>query len=545
VNGCGLIDPSLLATNAHMFLKFGDSLLHRDVYQVVSHAMAHSPSLATATAQDGKCESVDSLWRHTLCPLLGMSRHHCYCAPRSGNKPSGDHVDDGDVLYSPDARVLTTFGEGVIVSHDAERAMYKVQLSFGMGFLGSDAILFSLPKPDTDALSPNDLVGTSLAGLDWPTEEKDTAPARGGGGYEKISKVVYGPLSLYIYCRLHHAIYNRLAQAKRLCLETTRNRESVHANALQIATQSSSDYTCPMESDTMTEEEGHGMVARYGHDSYEAFIHLLCGAVDGTVDSSKFDESSRLLLGSRGYVCFTLDKVVISAAKQIALLVSDGIFYKLQAFGYLQSVSIQRKQSGSPQSAESDATLRAEAQGSGGTDVVQLMKNLDYDSDIYGFQMSGDGSFAPHMVAIELLGNMQTYIPPSPPRPSTTRASAARSNSTGSLPKLETLSEQGEVERNDEVVGAAAAGHDTAQSKDKAMEVPVKVEQDATDGAVKDDVMTVAQASGGGDGTGFLPNKRSESQMSEGTELASTSEKEVAQGDHHQTAPPRKRPKVE
>ena len=64
-------------------------------------------------------------------------------------------------------------------------------------------------------------------------------------------------------------------------------------------------------------------------------LNLINSVVDGSTDQAKFEESCRLLLGTRAYMVLTIDRVITQAVKQLALLALDPTFQKFEAVAFL------------------------------------------------------------------------------------------------------------------------------------------------------------------------------------------------------------------
>jgi len=64
----------------------------------------------------------------------------------------------------------------------------------------------------------------------------------------------------------------------------------------------------------------------YGKHSFYAFLNLLNAVVDGSIDSNKYEDSCRVIVGNRGYVCYTLERVIAQATRQLGVLANNVLF---------------------------------------------------------------------------------------------------------------------------------------------------------------------------------------------------------------------------
>lgn len=102
---------------------------------------------------------------------------------------------------------------------------------------------------------------------------------------------------LYVLFRLHYILFERLSSAR--------------ATA-QAAAKAKGDDS----------EAG-------GEGEYKTFVGLLTRLLEGSLDSSKFEDECRALLGTGCYTLFTLDKLVFKVVKQLQLIMAEDVGSKL------------------------------------------------------------------------------------------------------------------------------------------------------------------------------------------------------------------------
>jgi paired amphipathic helix protein Sin3a len=123
----------------------------------------------------------------------------------------------------------------------------------------------------------------------------------------KDNQLMYGPSSVYTFIRFFYDIYERLLKVKLILSQSGKEEES---KKLEYG-----EY----EFDNRVESE------------YLLFLKTVCQALRGLVDSSKFEEKCRNILGNDSYVFFTFDKLVNFAAKSLQALTSDDFANKTAA----------------------------------------------------------------------------------------------------------------------------------------------------------------------------------------------------------------------
>ena len=65
-------------------------------------------------------------------------------------------------------------------------------------------------------------------------------------------------------------------------------------------------------------------------DLYEHFLTALSAVIEGTMESSKYEDECRQLMGSASYQSFTMDKLVIQTVRQLQAMVLDATAIKLR-----------------------------------------------------------------------------------------------------------------------------------------------------------------------------------------------------------------------
>ncbi|KAL0681063.1 hypothetical protein Bca4012_047910 [Brassica carinata] len=116
------------------------------------------------------------------------------------------------------------------------------------------------------------------------------------------SRVFYGNDDFYVLFRLHRILYERISSAKTYC-----NRRNTK------------DSTS-------------------SPDPYARFMSALFSLLNGSAESSKFEDECRVIIGNQSYVLFTLEKLIYKLVKQLQAVVADDTDNKLlQLYEYEKS----------------------------------------------------------------------------------------------------------------------------------------------------------------------------------------------------------------
>jgi histone deacetylase complex regulatory component SIN3 len=129
--------------------------------------------------------------------------------------------------------------------------------------------------------------------------------------------VFYGNDTAYVFLRLYHLLHSRLEQARDLCERAKRNRNRRIINPAARALAHAHHMQNHEETINQTGD-------------YEAFISKLYALIDNSIDTTRYEDCCRSLMGSSSYFLFTLDKLVQQLLKQMQHLANDDMCQALQ-----------------------------------------------------------------------------------------------------------------------------------------------------------------------------------------------------------------------
>lgn len=188
------------------------------------------------------------------------------------------------------AHVSTTYGEGRILSFRASQKIYAVELSFGaVGYLRPATVLCSILPVEKSAYTRQ------------LRAEDRTKLAR------QNDHLAFGTQSLYLFFRLHLILVHRLNVAKRL--------------AYSVGDDSSMQ--------TMVEQTPNLSPKAAGRRRYEAYLSLVYALLDGSIESGKYEDRVRSLLGHGGYELATMDKLISHIWKDVQAMAHDETMWNL------------------------------------------------------------------------------------------------------------------------------------------------------------------------------------------------------------------------
>ena len=123
-------------------------------------------------------------------------------------------------------------------------------------------------------------------------------------------QVVFGNTQFYIFFRVYQILFQRLYETKAAASAQTEPRAKSLING-HIA----SAISGRVDADGDSEMSGGGAPASTSapaegrRDTYGAFVENVFLLLDGTIDTSRFEEECRSLLGATSFQLYTVDKV--------------------------------------------------------------------------------------------------------------------------------------------------------------------------------------------------------------------------------------------
>lgn len=136
------------------------------------------------------------------------------------------------------------------------------------------------------------------------------------------SKLFYGTQLCYVFLRLHHALYSRLAVARKLAQEMP----TFDAAVTESSTAVKSAEIVP---DKQLGIESQDVSSSVKKSVYPTFIGQVHALIEGSIDSNRFEDFCRSILGNKSYVLFTIDKIVHQLIKHLQAMANDDNVNKL------------------------------------------------------------------------------------------------------------------------------------------------------------------------------------------------------------------------
>ncbi|KAK9814633.1 hypothetical protein WJX72_009077 [[Myrmecia] bisecta] len=181
--------------------------------------------------------------------------------------------------------------------------------------------------------------------------------------------VFYGNDTFYIFFRLHQFLYDRLRRARKCSQQKGKPTFRQSGEPLELE-----------DANTLGPETEE---SKRIHDEFMQMVYHL---IDGTIDSSQYEDNTRTLLGTNSYVLFTLDKLIYKVVKQLQAVLSDDLSSKLldlYKYERARSVSV------------ADAVYNANAHV------------LLHDDNCYRLESLANGA-----LTVQLLDSDKTEVPP-------------------------------------------------------------------------------------------------------------------------------------
>jgi len=326
------LSPQLKGMTPHLIMKYDSHEydVHRDIYRLLCHAAE------TTTATPFDKERQAALWRDMFRVFFKLPTDFLYAASTTSHQEkAGPSRADNLNVWLNGTRVTTVYGSGRIISHRATDNFYQVQLAYGMAYLRPSTIL-GAEELSSQALK---VIGVSnnATGTADSVYQGNVTPGTGNLKEKAVkspSKLFYGTQMAYIFLRLHHIIYTRLCFARQLAKSESASMTSAHP----LATMDDASDDEIERGPELLDSAGKPLLGKGNVNRYSVYLGQLYSLLSGAIDSSRYEDSCRLLLGNRCYVLYTLDKVIAQTVKCLHAMANDDVVHKLVGlFVYHQS----------------------------------------------------------------------------------------------------------------------------------------------------------------------------------------------------------------
>ncbi|RLN64109.1 hypothetical protein BBP00_00003642 [Phytophthora kernoviae] len=265
----------------HFAYKFASVQIHKEAFGLLSYAAEKNLSVADK-------EKISKVWQSFFFPFFHLEEEWLVRKPQRTTLT----IEKAKTL-PVGTEVSTEFGEGTVQQFNKEKGFLTVNLAG----VGCQAYL----QPSAITIQEAADFPPGLPALD---NLKDAAKTQAD-----YTALFYGNQHAYAFLRLYQMLHNRLERAYDLCEKAKRNRTrrtiNPAARALAHAHHSLAASTKEKTGD------------------YQAFLSKLYSLIDGSVDSSKYEDCCRNLMGSTSYFLFTMDKLVTLVLKQMQHLAND------------------------------------------------------------------------------------------------------------------------------------------------------------------------------------------------------------------------------
>ncbi|KAK9064528.1 hypothetical protein SSX86_015910 [Deinandra increscens subsp. villosa] len=304
-------------TIPHQEFKYSDLDIHEELYQVLQYSVA----------QNGSPEQIRKalkIWTTFVEPMLGVPPRSSRVADQNAAKTTNRTITSGITVVQSVSRAGMLDDNGSVKENgfsNADHLEHKGEPLPAGGYKkdkfarsenafenGDDSGSESgdeeglSPDGDHDNNGESDDVTYGIGDEIYPIENllERVKPVMlhvpsASHNKEKKSRVFYGNDDFYVFFRLHQILYSRLEEAKEKSL---------------VERWRGSNDTTP-------------------NDSYARFLDLLYSFLDGAIDSAKYEDECRAVLGTWSFPVFTLDKLIDKLTKLLLAITMDEVNNKL------------------------------------------------------------------------------------------------------------------------------------------------------------------------------------------------------------------------
>lgn len=235
------------------------------------------------------------------------------------------------VEFMVNSLVQTHKGEGKVVKFNQESSSYDVEINGHMESIQRDGIFLISKNEEMSSDEDNEvldeerdmeienkcddsgagnqpLCDESTPHVETPIDPVDSEPKK---------DVLYGNNCLFTFYRLYSILFDRISSALTLCTKyvPSSNRMTAHAVSRELCEQIESPK---LDNDALSPE-----------DRKQAVLRVTVQFLREEIDSVKYEDMCRDLLGNDSYILFTLDRVVKCCMKQLRTILSDAYTHNL------------------------------------------------------------------------------------------------------------------------------------------------------------------------------------------------------------------------
>eukprot|EP00742_Colponemidia_sp_Colp-10_P004189 GILJ01004468.1.p1 GENE.GILJ01004468.1~~GILJ01004468.1.p1 ORF type:complete len:1073 (+),score=176.80 GILJ01004468.1:164-3382(+) len=249
------------------------------------------------------------------------------------SSPATEVKESEDVLVSSQERPSDAEREG-----QAELAESQTESMLSSSQIPTPILLDI--KSEAESVRCKPIVALAEA----PTEADNTSTLKAS------SQLLFGNNSFYIFFRYYQIIYERLAKAKEMVASEKRKRgpsRKAEPHPIDVSSNGAQSDASSSQSVDKSTAGGNGTgpqlnikvegkppaskEAKPDERDYQSFLTILYSVLDGSMDSNRYEDEVRSLLGNNSYLLFTFDKVLSQTVKILQTIVSDETCNKLMA----------------------------------------------------------------------------------------------------------------------------------------------------------------------------------------------------------------------
>ena len=272
--------------------------------------------METSSFSAAEKEKISLVWRDLLRPLYNLPLHffHSHHPPASAAP-----ADVSTAMYPVGTEVVTVYGAGKVLG-PGENGVIAVSLEWGArAFLRPDMIL----GPNEISEKEKKVFILRMWYCIMFFQSIGTAPpaSEANGALRPPCRLFYGTQLYYALLRLYHIMFARLSSAYEL---------AVVKSAAQSGEMEVKGFLGRYNETTPDGEDCNKYVRDANNAEliccrhlYPIFLTQLMGLIDGTIDSNRYEENCRNILGNSAYHLYTMDKVVHQSLKCLQAIAND------------------------------------------------------------------------------------------------------------------------------------------------------------------------------------------------------------------------------
>jgi hypothetical protein len=264
--------------------------LNKDIYQLLYHT----------TDADILLSVVD---KQNVITVMNKIFKHLF------NLPIDEYTSDKSIHreFKNDEKVITSLGDGEILSFDNENNKYEILFSDGRkGYLG-----------------PSSIYSKKGGGIQSSSGIDSNIHPNSEFNVESIKRNFIGNQKFYMFLRLHQLLFQRLSAILILSDSNADNKDFKTCYGEGLVVMSNNASEAPIELPVSNSDAIKEAIPPVDKSLYRSLLIKIANLIDTSIDIPSFEKFTSDILGEKVYLCHDLHKLIQEVVHSLHDLIND------------------------------------------------------------------------------------------------------------------------------------------------------------------------------------------------------------------------------